>query len=96
MAYNSGTKYSGSANRGATAATAATATKAAGKVENIYQTGLWAKEGAKSLCSVQVKEDVTIPAGSYINIFANAAEDKKSETSPDFKLTVRPGVLKTK
>lgn len=94
MAYQTGTKYSGSANR--TAAPAAAKPAAAGKVENIYATGLWAKEGAKSLCSVQVKEDVTIPAGSYINIFQNAQEDKKSETSPDFKLTVRPGVLKTK
>jgi len=101
MAYTSGTKYSGNANRTGAAATAgktfaaAAPTAGAVKVENIFSTGLWTQEGGKSLATVQVREDVTIPAGSYINLYATD-EAMRKENSPDFKITVRPGVLKPK
>lgn len=94
--YNAGTKYSG--NKNATGAATPVAAKAAStvKVENLFSTGLWLQEKGPALASVQVKEDVTFPAGSYINLYANAAEDKKSAAHPDFKITVRPGKLKAR
>jgi len=87
MAYNSAVKYSGNK---------APVAKSAGgtngkKTEAIFSTGLWAQEGGKSLATVQVREDIMIPAGSYINLYQS---DKKDEKSPDFKIQVRPGVLK--
>lgn len=90
--YNSGTKYSG--NKNAQAPVAAKAAAATTKVENLFSTGLWLQEKGPALASVQVKEDVTFPAGSYINLYQNSAEDKKSAAHPDFKITVRPGKLK--
>jgi hypothetical protein len=64
------------------------------KVEAIFRTGLFLpdREGVAAMASVQVKEDVTIPAGSYITIYKN--DDKKSEKSPDFSLVVKPGKAK--
>lgn len=99
MAYSSNTKYSGNANRTAPVNTSKPAATAAAtgtvKVENIYSTGLWKQEGGRSLASVQVREDITIPAGSYINLF-ETTDDMRRENSPDFRITVRPGVLKAK
>jgi uncharacterized cupin superfamily protein len=97
MAYQSNaaaksTGYSGNKNRVQTPAPVSSGTTAA-KAETLFKTGLWKKEGGKSLASVQVKETITIPAGSYINLFEN---DKKSDSHPDFSITVREGVLKTK
>lgn len=59
----------------------------------IFQTGLFkpTKEGVKSIGSVQVKEDVTIPAGSYINLYT-AASDKNADLA--FKIQVTPGVVR--
>lgn len=67
-----------------------------GKSVIIFSTGLFKpdREGVKALASIQVKEDITIPAGSYISVYHN--EVKKSPTSPDYRLMVKPGKLKTK
>lgn len=95
MAYNSGTKYSGQKNQAAVAprtGAASTGTTVA-KVENLFQTGMWLQEKGPALASVQVQEDITIPAGAYINLYDNRS-DKKTEKHPDFKVTVRPGKLK--
>lgn len=92
MAYNSGTKYSGNKNASAPAPKAA-ATATTEKVENVFTTGMWVQEKGPALASVQVKEDITLLAGSYINLYDNRAS-KKTEQHPDFKITVRPGKLK--
>lgn len=64
------------------------------KREYILSTGLFAptREGVKAIGSVQLKEDVVIPAGSYVNIYENEKRDKA--TSPAFRLTVTAGKLK--
>jgi hypothetical protein len=61
---------------------------------DLFRTGLFVpdREGVSAMASVQVKEDVMIPAGSYITIYKN--DDKKSEKSPDFSLVVKPGKQK--
>ena len=61
----------------------------------IFSTGMFVpdREGVKALASIQVKEDVLIPAGSYISIYHN--EVKKTPTSPDYRLMVKAGKLKT-
>lgn len=97
MAYNSGTKYSGQKNQPVAGTKAVANTGAAAattKVENLFQTGMWLQEKGPALASVQVKEDITIPAGAYINLYDNRG-DKKSDAHPDFKVTVRPGKLKS-
>jgi hypothetical protein len=64
------------------------------RVEAIFRTGLFLpdREGVAAMASVQVKEDVMIPAGSYITIYKN--DEKKSDKSPDFSLVVKPGKAK--
>lgn len=93
MAYGTGTqsKYSGNANR--TTGTAAV-TGTAKKKEAIFRTGLWKREGGKAFASVQLKEAVTLPAGTYVDIYLN--DDKKSEQHPDVTLIANPGVVKAK
>lgn len=95
--YNTGTKYSGNKNAGGPSNTeAAKGTVATtAKVENVFTTGMWLQEKGPALASVQIKEDITLPAGAYINLYDNRA-DKKSEAHPDFKVTVRPGKLKAR
>jgi hypothetical protein len=63
--------------------------------KSLFQTGLFApnKEGVKSIGSVQVKEAITIPAGSYINLYEN--DKRKSDASPIFNLSVTEGKLKS-
>lgn len=96
MAY--GKQYSGSANKAA--ASTGTASKAvAGKVENILRTGLFTPTGEKVIeglmGSVQLKEAVTLPAGTWINLYENdKARSKNPEKAPDFNLQFRPGVVK--
>lgn len=97
MAYNSANKYSGNQNR-ATAGNKPVAANVAGekggsKTPTIFQTGLWTKEDGKSLATVQVKEEVVIPAGSFINLYQTDPE-RMTEKSPQFKITVKPGQLK--
>ena len=108
MAYNTSKNYSGNGNRSfgnksvgttpAVAGAAATTGSDQVKTEPLFKTGLWKQpEGSKSqaIATCQVKEDVHIPAGSYINLFATDL-DKRTEMSPDFRITVRPGVLRPK
>lgn len=85
-------KYSGNANRTAPVQQGSSTT---GKKDaaTVFKTGLFKSEGGKTLASVQVKEDITIPAGSYINLFEN---EQKTEKHPMFTISVRTGVLKTK
>lgn len=72
-----------------------TAAGAAVKKTAIFRTGLFAptKEGVKSLGSVQLKEEVILPAGSYINLYAN--DDRKSDSHPVFTVSVTEGKLKS-
>lgn len=87
MAYQAN-RSSGSMNRGSVAQSSA---KTA--IKKLFSTGLFApkKEGSKSLGSVQVKEDILIPAGSYLNLFEN---ERKTDAHPVFNLSVTEGVLK--
>lgn len=85
-------KYSGNANRTATQTGGSGGVKKA-DAATVFKTGLFKSEGGKTLASVQVKEDITIPAGSYINLFEN---EQKTEKHPMFTISVRTGVLKTK
>ena len=74
----------------------AAANKSAGqKREVIFRTGLFSptREGVKAIGTVQVREDVTIPAGSYLNLYES---DKKSDKSPAFSLAVTPGQIRQK
>lgn len=70
------------------------ATGAAKSTEALFSTGLFApREGSKSVATVQLKEAVTIPAGSYINLYQSEA---KSDKSPIFRMQIRAGELKAK
>ena len=88
-------KYSGNSNKGAGLPVRTTGADRTDKpaAETVFKTGLFKSEGGKSLASVQVKEDVMIPAGSYINLFEN---EQKTEKHPPFTISVRTGVLKQK
>lgn len=97
MAYgnqNSGNKFGNTAKTAA----AAPATQATDrpKVEALFSTGLFAptKPGVKSMGSVQLKEDVTLPAGSYINLYTN--DKKTSDKSPAYRIVATPGVVRQK
>lgn len=81
-------------NKPATVASAPAKSGTTGPKEALFRTGLFKpnKEGVKAIGSVQVKEDVTIPAGSYLNLYEN--EKMTSEKSPAFNLTVTAGVIK--
>jgi hypothetical protein len=87
---NSNSNFRGNNNARA-ASTGATGT--AGVRKAILRTGLFAptRDGAKDIASVQVKETVTIPAGSYINLYLS---DSKSEKGPKYNLSVMPAVAK--
>jgi hypothetical protein len=69
------------------------------KAEPIFSTGLFVPDaeavakGVSAMASIQVKEDITIPAGSYIAVYDNS-NDRKSETSPHFRMVVKPGKQK--
>ncbi len=64
------------------------------KREALFSTGLFTptREGVKAIGSVQVKEDVVVPAGSYINLYAG---DQKNEKSPAFRIQITAGQLKS-
>lgn len=65
----------------------------AGKSAALWSTGLFTPRNAssKAIATVQVKEDVVLKAGSYINLYES---DKKGETSPIFRMQVRDGQLR--
>jgi len=59
------------------------------KVEALLSTGLFAPDKdskSKAIGSVKVKEAITIPAGSYINLYEN--DRRKSDTDPVFRLQI--------
>lgn len=62
----------------------------------LYSTGLFAPDGdrSKAVGTVKVKETITIPAGSYINLYEN--ERRKGDKDPVFKLQVRAGKTEQK
>ena len=65
------------------------------KVEALLSTGLFAPDKdskSKAIGSVKVKEAITIPAGSYINLYEN--DRRKSDTDPVFRLQIREATKK--
>lgn len=94
--YNRNSYQKTGATKGATAHVAGDTTE---KKKALFTTGLFrpTKEGVKSLGSVQVKEAITIPAGSYINIYEvdDKSRFKNADTAPDFTLKVTEGKLKS-
>lgn len=66
------------------------------KKDALFTTGIFAphpQSKGKAIATVQLKEAVTIPAGSYINLYE--CEDRKTDKSPLFRMQVREGVLKS-
>jgi hypothetical protein len=86
-------------NRTTQASPAAPAASTPGKLSEgvLYSTGLFAPRNAasKAIGTVQVKEDVVLKAGSFINLYEN---DKvgDGENKPIFRMQVRQGTLKSK
>jgi hypothetical protein len=91
MGYNSSVKYQGNGNKSVSNKPVAAEKKAS---STLWSTGLFSSD--KSMATVQVREDITIPAGSYINIYQNeaGAKTQSGKDAPPFKLTVKAGVLK--
>ena len=93
MAYGNTGTATGTKSYAKTAAPAGVS-KVGGKKEALFRTGLFAptKEGVKSIGSVQVKEDITLPAGSFINLYEN--DKRTTDKHPMFTLTVTPGSVR--
>lgn len=91
MAYTPQNRGSYGSNKPAVAPASSGATT---RKPAIFSSGLFAptKEGVKSIGSVQLKEQVVLPAGSYINLYES---DKKNDKSPAFRLQVTEGKLKS-
>jgi hypothetical protein len=93
----------GGANRGSMNSTQRTAAPVAsttggtnGKVAALWATGLFAPHAeskSPAIGTIQVKEDVLIPAGSYINLFQN--DKRSSDKSPLYRIQVRAGKLRS-
>lgn len=90
MAYtprNTGSSSTGSSfSKGASSS----GTVSKSKIEALVNTGLFAPEEgspSKAIASVKLKEEVTIPAGSYINLYEN--DRRKKDSDPVFKLQIR-------
>ena len=81
--------YTNTRNTTTTTNRAAAGTKQ--KPSYLLQTGLFPPKNASSkvLAGVVVKEDITIPAGSYIGVYHNTV--KKTEASPDYSLSIAEG-----
>lgn len=69
----------------------AAATSGSVKTDALLSTGLFAPDNDKSkaIGTVRVKETITIPAGSYINLYEN--DRRKGDKDPVFKLQIREG-----
>lgn len=65
--------------------------QASSSASSLYSTGLFAPDSdrSKAVGTVKVKETITIPAGSYINLYEN--DRRKGDKDPVFKLQVRAG-----
>lgn len=93
----SSTPAQGTPARGAYRPSTGGARQGAGrKREVVYSTGLFAPTNAesKSLGSVKVAEDITIPAGSYINLYNFDSEVANGKTAPAYKLMIVAGQAK--
>lgn len=90
-----GNKF-GNTAKPAAAVTAPAATNAVQKPDALFSTGLFAptKPGVKSMGSVQLKEDLHLPAGSYINLYTN--DKKTSDKSPAFRIVATVGTIRAK
>jgi hypothetical protein len=97
MAYvprNSGSSTGNMARSASTQQQSAGTSKTASNA--LYSTGLFAPDGdrSKAVGTVRVKEAITIPAGSYINLYEN--DRRKGDKDPVFKLQVRAGKTEQK
>lgn len=91
-------------NSGSTSGNMARSNTSAGSSEkagtsaasSLYSTGLFAPDSdrSKAVGTVKVKETITIPAGSYINLYEN--DRRKGDKDPVFKLQVRAGKVAQK
>lgn len=92
MAFNQ-TRSTTTANRSSSVSQGTSRSTGGGSTNDneLFVTGMYKpnKEGVKSIASVKLKEDLNIPAGSYVNIYVN--EYKKEESHPDYKLRVTKG-----
>lgn len=61
----------------------------------LFTTGLFRpdSEKSKALASIRLKEALTIPAGSYINLYT---VDEPKENGPTHRIQVKEGVVKSK
>jgi hypothetical protein len=66
----------------------------AAKSDALFSSGLFTpdNEKSKAIGTVRVKETITIPAGSYINLYEN--DRKKTDKDPVFKLQIREATKK--
>lgn len=78
-----------------TSATPATTGKSDSS-EAVFSTGLFRPKNAasKAIGTIQIKEDVVLKAGSYINLYE--VENPKSDSHPIFRMQVRAGQLKAR
>lgn len=85
-------------NSGSTSGNMARSNTSAGSSSSnaLYSTGLFAPDGdrSKAVGTVKVKEAITIPAGSYINLYEN--DRRKGDKDPVFKLQIRAGKVAQK
>lgn len=93
MAYNQSQGNRGNFRQPQAASSAPRPAAAGDRPKAIFSTGLFAptKEGVKSLGNVQLKEDITLPAGSYINLYP---VERTKDSSPVYKIQVTPGKRK--
>lgn len=75
-------------NSTAAAAPTPAGRRAPGEVDPliIFSTGLFVPEKGKAAGTVKVKEDLVIPAGSYINLYEN---DSTKENAPKYRMQIR-------
>lgn len=96
--YQSNRQYTNNRTNTQGSSAAATDKGAAGataREANLFQTGLWKPEKGAALATVQVREDLTIPAGSYINVFVVDDVSRYKGNPPSHKMTIRKGTLRT-
>jgi hypothetical protein len=94
MAYVPRNSGSTSGNMARSNTSAGSGEKAASSAtSSLYSTGLFApdSERSKAVGTVKVRETITIPAGSYINLYEN--DRRKGDKDPVFKLQVRAGKM---
>jgi hypothetical protein len=63
--------------------------------DTVFSTGLFKplNENSKAVATIQLKEDVVLKAGMYINLYE---ADAKTEKSPIFRVQIRKGELKSR